>query len=138
MMEIRFDEELDPYQKFRRQRESGTPYETRIAELQLNLLDSLERGPVGPRLSVSTGIGNEMWISYSSPDGASASIVVDIDRPDYGPLVNGLPRFHYRIKSSIRHAGDDQWSPEKEERIRSVESAYEFIRRVIVETRDLC
>ena len=52
-----------------------------------------------------------------------------IDRPDDGPLENGLPRFHYRLSYRIRSSSDTTDRPIIEYRVRSVASAVEIVRQ---------
>ena len=120
--------------EFRRLADSESAYEACVGRMMLELLDSLRRDAIGPRLFASTLLNRELWLQYSAPNGASAIITVAIDHPDYGRLEDGLPRFHYRL-SYIRSSSDSTDRLPIEERARSVETAREFVREAIRETR---
>lgn len=117
--------------------QSDSPFEARVAHMLLNLLDALRRDAIGPCLFASYHLERDLWLQYSAPNGAHCMITVTIDRPDYGPLDNGLPRFHYRMTYLIKRGANDRDLPVIEERIRSVESAQEFVRHAISETRNV-
>ena len=68
----------------------------------LDLIDSLRRDAVGPTLFATPHLNRELWLQYSAPNGDSVMITVTIDHPDYAPLENGLPSFHYRLSRTIQ------------------------------------
>lgn len=116
---------------------SGSAYDARIAGLLLDLLDALRGDAIGPRVFVSYHLDRELWLHYRGPNDAHCLITVTLDRPDYGPLENGLPRFHYRMTYRITGSTHNRDQPTIEQRARSVESAVEFVWQAIRETRML-
>jgi hypothetical protein len=117
--------------------QSDSAYDARIARLLLELVDSLRHEPIGPRLFASYVLDRELWLQYRSPSNASCMITVTMDRRDYGPLVDGLPLFHYRLACQKTDSNENQIRPTLEDRTRSVDSAVEFVRNAIRETRML-
>ena len=116
---------------------SDLVYDARIARLLLDLLDALRHEPIGPKLFVSYHLDTDLWLQYRSPHSAHCMITVTMDRPDYGPLVDGLPLFHYRMTCKMTDSMANQTRPKQEDRTRSVDSAVEFVRNAIRETKML-
>lgn len=116
---------------------SDSPYEARVAHMLGGLLDVLRRDAIGPRLFASYHLQREIFLQYFAPNGSHCMITVAIDSPDYGPLENGLPRFHYRMTYQLKRKIDDRRLPLIEERVHSVESASEIVRQAILEARKL-
>ena len=116
---------------------SDSAYHARIARLLMDLLEALRQEPIGPKLFASYHLDRDLWLQYRSPHSARFMITVTIDRPDYGPLVDGLPLFHYRMTCKITDSTGNQTRPTQEDRSRSVDSAVEFVRNAIRETRML-
>ncbi|MBM3968206.1 MAG: hypothetical protein FJ308_24575 [Planctomycetes bacterium] len=114
---------------------SGSAYDARIARLLLDLLDALRHEPIGPRLFASFHLDRDLWLQYRSPNNAHCMITIKMDRPDYGPLVDGLPLFHYRMTCQTTDSTESKVGPILEDRTRSVDSAVEFVRNAIRETR---
>lgn len=122
--------------EYQRLANSDSAYDARVARMMLDFLAALRREPIGPRLFASR-ILNELWLQYSAPGGASVLVAVTVDRPDYGPLDDGLPQFHYRLSYKLRSSADVEEQRPVEERARCIESACEFVGVAIAEARDL-
>lgn len=118
-----------------RRARSDSQYDARIARLLLDLLDALKREPIGPRVFASFHLDRDLWLQYRSPNNAHCMITITMDRPDYGPLVDGVPLFHYRMSCKITDSSQNQTRPTQTDRTRSVDSAVEFVRNAIRETR---
>tara|TARA_R110002072_G_scaffold303123_1_gene494631 strand:- start:34243 stop:34659 length:417 start_codon:yes stop_codon:yes gene_type:complete len=121
--------------EYQRLANSDSAYDARVARMMLDFLAALRREPIGPRLFASH-ILNELWLQYSAPGGASILVAVTVDSPDYGPLDDGLPQFHYRLSYKLRSSNDEEQLP-VEERARSIESACEFVGVAIAVARDI-
>ena len=115
--------------------QSGSRYDGRTAELQLNLLHAMRRDPEGHRLYASFLFERELWLLYKAECGTSCMITVTIDQPDYGALEDGLPRFHYRMAYRITGCSDGRVGPLNEARPHSSGSAVEFVHTAISETQ---
>jgi len=115
--------------------QSESRYDARTAELLIDLLHAMRRDPEGPRLFASILLERELWLLYVVPGGASCMITVTIDRPDYGPLENGLPIFHYRMAYRITGRSDGRVGPMNEARVHSTGSAVEFVHTAISKTQ---
>ncbi len=74
---------------------------------------------------------------YMIAENASCMITITLDRLDYGPLVDGLPVFHYRMACQSTDSFKNGNRRVVEDRTRSVESAVAFVRDTIRETRIL-
>jgi hypothetical protein len=119
----------------RERAQAESAYDARVARLLLDLVEGLRREAMGPRLFASYHVDRDLWLQYRSANGAYCMVTVAMDRPDYGAIENGLPRFHYRMTYRIT-AGDGRGQDAAvEERCRSVESAVEFVSEAISETR---
>ena len=116
---------------------SDSAYDARVAQMLLDLLDALRHEPIGPKLFASYHLDQDIWLQYRSPHSAHCMITVTMDRPDYGPLVDGLPVFHYRMTCKMTDSTTHQIRPMQEVRIRSIDSAVEFVWNAIRETRML-
>lgn len=116
---------------------AGCAYDARVAGLLLALLDALRRQVTGPRLYAFFRPDGEVSLHYRAPNDSRCVITVTVDRPDYGPLENGLPRFHYRMTYQITNSWLNRAGPVVEERMRTVDSAVEFLQDAIRETRGL-
>jgi len=113
---------------------SDAPYHAAIGNMMVDLLDSLRRDPFDGTVHAShhPDLGSpELWLQYSVPNGSSVMITVSVDRPDYGPLTNGLPRFHYRLAYRL---GDSTDHLPTEHRTPVLQEAHDFIRHAILAT----
>lgn len=117
--------------------QSDSAYDAKFARHLLELLDALRREPIGPQLFASYQLDRDLWLQYRSPNNARCMIAITMDRSDYGPLVDGLPVFHYRMTCQKTDSTERQIRPTLEDRTRSVASAVEFVRQAIRETRML-
>jgi hypothetical protein len=123
---------------FRSVASSAAAYEARVGGMMLDLLDAVRRDSIGPRLFAFAHTNRELWLQYySASNGASAMIRITIDRPDYGPLEDGLPRFHYRLDYRIKSSNGAIARPLIEQRAHSVETACAFVREAISDARAL-
>ena len=121
---------------FRSLASSAAAYDARVGRMMLDLLDAIRRDSIGPRLFASVHTDRELLLQYySASNGASAVIKIAIDRPDCGPVGDGLPRFHYRLDYRIKSSNDAIARPLIEERARSVEAACAFVREAIGDAR---
>jgi hypothetical protein len=116
---------------------SESAYDARIARHLLDLLHALRHERTGPRLLASYHFDRELWLHYHAPNNAHCIITITMDRPDYGPLVDGLPLFHYRMTCNKTDSKRKPIRPAEEDRSRSVKSAVDFVRNSIRETRTL-
>jgi hypothetical protein len=116
---------------------SDSAYHARVAQLLLDLLESLRREPIGPRVHASYHLDRDLWLQYRAPNNARCMITITIDRPDYGPLVDGLPVFHYRMCCQMTDSSENGNPQKDEDRTRCIDSAVEFVRNAIRETRML-
>ncbi len=116
---------------------SDSAYDARIARHLLDLLDALRHEPIGPRLLASYYFDCELWLQYHAPNNSHCIITITMDRPDYGPLVDGLPLFHYRMTCNKTDSNKNHVRPDVEDRTRSVDSAVEFVHKSIRETQTL-
>lgn len=117
--------------------QSDSAYDARVAQLLLDLLDGLRHEPVGPQLFASFHLDRDLWLQYYAPNKAHCMITITMDHPDYGPLADGLPLFHYRMTCKMTDSTERQIGPMQEDRTRSVDSAVELVRNAIRETRML-
>jgi hypothetical protein len=117
--------------------QSDSAYDAKSARHLLELLDALRHEPNGPQLFASYHLDRDLWLQYRSPNKAHCMITITMDRPDYGPLVDGLPVFHYRMTCEKTDSTEKKIRPTLEDRTRSVDSAVEFVRNAIRETRIL-
>ena len=117
--------------------QSDSAYDAKFARHLLELLDALRSEPIGPQLFASYHLDRDLWLQYCSPNNAHCMITVTMDRPDYGPLVDGLPVFHYRMTCQKTDSSERQIRPALEDRTRNIDSAVEFVRQAIRETRML-
>jgi len=117
--------------------DSDCKYDARLAQLLLDFVEALRREKAGPRLFASIHLNRELWLRYRAPNGTGCRITVTMDRPDYGPLEDGLPQFHYRMSYRIITPTDNLNHPLTEERARRVQSAVEFVWQAISEAREL-
>jgi hypothetical protein len=116
---------------------SDSAYDAKFARHLLELLDTLRHEPIGPQLFASYHRDRDLWLQYRSPNNAHCLITITMDRPDYGPLVDGLPVFHYRMTCQKTDSTKRQIRHTLEDRTRSIVSAVEFVRKAIRETRML-
>ncbi len=124
----------DEYESpFRDLAESDVAYDARVGEMMLALIDTLRGDPLGVTIHASHHPDIELWLQYSVPDGAHVMISATVDRPDFGPLTDGLPNFHYRLSYRIGDATDRLPT---EHRASTLPDAHEFIRDAIVATQN--
>ncbi len=116
---------------------SDSAYESRFATHLLDLLYALRNEPIGPQLIASYGLDQELWLQYFSPNAAHCLITITMDHPDCGVLLDGLPIFHCRMMCQKTDSTERQIQPSLEDRTRSLESAVDFVRTAIRETRML-
>ena len=116
--------------------QSESRYDARTAEMLLELLHAMRRNSEGSRLYASFVYQRELRLQYRAPNGRSCMITVTIDRPDYGPLENGLPIFHYRMAYRISGRYGEQERPLIEARVRGADLAVEFVQTAVSESRN--
>ena len=121
---------------FRELAASDVPYDAAIGNMMVDLLDSLRRDPFDGTVHAShhPDLGSpELWLQYSVPNGSSVMITASVDRPDHGPLTNGLPKFHYRLAYRLGDSSDDLPT---EHRTPILQEAHGYIRNAILATHD--
>ena len=121
---------------FRCLADSDSPTNVRVGRMMLDLLDELRKLPAGPILYAHAHNDRELWLAYTAPDRrSSTTLKVAIDSKDYSSLENGLPRFHYRLAFDVMSRTDSQERRSVEDRVHSVQSAFEFVTTAIEQTR---
>ena len=122
---------------FRRVAESASPREARIGRMMLDLLESLRQSLPGTLFYASVSGNEELWLSYCVPGQSAATMIkIAVDAPDYGPLENGLPRFHYRLSYKFNPPGGDWAGLPTEERLHSVQAACQFVVAAVEQARN--
>lgn len=119
---------------FRELAEADNVYDAKVGSMMLELLERLRRDSSTVTLFAFSQSPAELSLLYASSSKASAHVTVRIDRPDYAPLVDGKPPFHYRMSFVIQTTDDSTFGERPfEKRVQAVEDACEFLNEAILE-----
>ena len=126
---------LDGYEApFRKLARSDVAYDALVGSMMLGLLNALRNDPLDVTLFASLHSEIELRLQYSVfSNGPSLMLSAIVDRPDYGPLANGIPNFHYRLAFRI---GDSTDGLTTECRAQTANDALQFVRNAILATQD--